>query len=98
MYKVIKLFTDLKDGGHQYNIGDLFPRKGSNVSEERIKELLSSANRQGTPLIEEIKEPKKVVEEKVEQPEEPKEEVVEEAFEEKVEEVVEQPKRKPRKK
>lgn len=51
MYRVVKLFTDLKDKGHLYNVGDLFPRKGLEVSEDRIAELMSSKNKQHTPLI-----------------------------------------------
>ena len=54
MYKVIKLFTDLQDGRHLYNVGDTFPRDGVEVSEDRINELAGSDNKQGTPLIEEI--------------------------------------------
>ena len=52
-YKVIKLFTDLKDGGHRYNVGDPYPREGVEVSDERIAELSGSNNRQKTPLIKE---------------------------------------------
>lgn len=64
MYKVIKRFHDLQDatktkGGtiyHKYNEGDEFPRKGFKVSEERLKELAGKDNKQGTPLIAEVKE------------------------------------------
>lgn len=56
MWFVIKLFTDLQDGDHVYAEGDPFPREGKEVSEERIKELSSSDNRQGMPLIEEERE------------------------------------------
>lgn len=52
MWVTIKLFTDLQDGDHLYEVGDPFPREGLEVSEERIKELASSNNLQGTPLIE----------------------------------------------
>ena len=52
MYKVIKDFTDLKDKGYFYTAGDKFPRDGTSVSKERLSELLSSNNRQKTPLIE----------------------------------------------
>lgn len=52
MWFVIKLFTDLQDKDHLYNEGDPFPREGLEVSEERLKELSSSNNLQGTPLIE----------------------------------------------
>lgn len=51
MYKVIKHFCDLQDKNHSYNEGDIFPREGLEVSEERLAELAGSQNRQGTPLI-----------------------------------------------
>lgn len=56
MYKVIKHFIDLHDNDHSYNEGDIFPRKGVDVSEERIKELAGSDNKQHTPLIELMEE------------------------------------------
>lgn len=59
MYKVIKHFTDLQDKDHPYNVGDTFPRKGLNVSAERLAELAGSNNKQGVPLIEEIQPEKK---------------------------------------
>ena len=52
MYKVIKFFVDLQDNNQPYNIGDTYPRKGLNVSEERLAELASDNNKQGVPLIE----------------------------------------------
>ena len=58
MYKVIKLFADLQDANHVYNVGDEYPRKGVNVTDERIAELAGSTNKQGCPLIEPIKEEK----------------------------------------
>ena len=51
MYKVINYFEDLKDARHKYNVGDIFPRIGIEVSEERLKELSSNKNRQKKPLI-----------------------------------------------
>lgn len=51
MCKVIKKFTDLQDGNHVYNVGDVYPREGYTPSEERIAELASDKNRQHTPLI-----------------------------------------------
>ncbi len=80
MYKVIKFFTDLKDGNRPYKVGDIFPRAGLQVSEERLKELSSANNLQKTPLIQKIEGPKKI--------EEP------EIVDEKVDEVVEKPKKK----
>ena len=50
-YKVIKQFADLKDGGHVYKEGDKYPRTGYHPTEDRIKELASSANKRGLPLI-----------------------------------------------
>ena len=58
MYKVIKFFVDLQDNNQPYNVGDTFPRKGLNVSEERLAELAGDKNKQGQPLIELI-EPEK---------------------------------------
>lgn len=51
MYKVICYFTDLQDNKHPYNVGDIFPRDGLSVSEERIKELSENNNRRRKPLI-----------------------------------------------
>lgn len=73
MYKVIKRFHDLQDSRktktgviyHEYNVGDVFPRKGMDASDERIQELAGKDNKQGVPLIE-------LVEEKAELKEEPK--------------------------
>lgn len=54
MYKVIKLFTDLQDSGHKYEVGDEYPRLGLKPSLARIAELSGSDNRQKTPLIVEV--------------------------------------------
>ena len=56
MYKVIKYFTDLQDKDHPYNVGDTYPRAGISVSDARMKELAGKDNKQGMPLIEEVKE------------------------------------------
>jgi len=56
MYKVIKYFTDLQDHDHPYNVGDEFPRRGMEVSAERLAELSGSDNRQHAPLIEKVAE------------------------------------------
>ena len=56
MYRVIKFFSDREDDYHAYNVGDKFPRDGVEVSPKRIAKLAGSMNRQGTPLIEEVKE------------------------------------------
>lgn len=59
MYKVIGYFHDLQDNNHEYNVGDIYPRKGVVPTPERIAELAGSANKQGKPLIAEVKEPVK---------------------------------------
>lgn len=59
MWKVVKYFTDLQDGDYAYNVGDTYPRKGLNPSEERITELSGSNNKQGVPLIKEVKQQRK---------------------------------------
>lgn len=56
MYKVVKFFTDLQDNKHPYNVGDVFPREGVEVSEDRLKELSTDKNKRGVVLIEEIVE------------------------------------------
>ena len=52
MYRVIHFFTDLQDNGLKYSVGDIFPRTGLTVSENRLKELATVNNKQGKPLIE----------------------------------------------
>lgn len=59
MYKVIKYFMDLQDKNHPYNVGDVFPRKGLEVSAERLAELAGPNNKQGVPLIERVETKKK---------------------------------------
>lgn len=60
-YKVTRLFYDMQDSAHLYNVGDSFPRKGLAVSEKRIAELAGNKNRLHQALIVEVKEeaPKK---------------------------------------
>jgi len=56
MYEVIHFFTDLQDSSYPYNVGDEFPRHGMVASKERFAELSGSENKQGVPLIKEIKD------------------------------------------
>lgn len=56
MYEVIHYFTDLQDNKYPYNVGDVFPRDGLTVREERLKELSSSNNKQRKPLIKYIED------------------------------------------
>lgn len=60
MYKVIKYFTDIQDGGHAYKVGDVFPHDGKAVSDARIAQLAGSKNRQGAPLIKAVAEEKQL--------------------------------------
>lgn len=80
-YITIKYFTDLQDNGHAYHEGDVFPREGFEVSDERIKELSTNANRRKRPLIKAI--------------EEPQQELSKEPVEDIPEEITEEPKEEP---
>lgn len=85
-FRVIKYFTDLQDNGHAYHEGDIFPREGLEVSDERIEELSTDANRRKQPLIKAIEDPE------VELPqEEPKQGPVEDIPEETTEGAKEEP-------
>ena len=79
MYRVIKFFTDLQDNNHAYNVGDIFPHNGMEVSEKRLLELSTDKNRRHMPLIEKAEDEKPVepVEDFMNPPEEPTEEVTE---------------------
>ena len=61
MYKVIAYFEDLQDNSRPYDVGDTFPVEGVEVTKERFTELASNKNRQGKPLIKEVKPKKKPV-------------------------------------
>ena len=64
-YVAIETFTDLQDNNHRYLPGDNFPRKGLEVSDSRLQELLTNKNRRERPMIKAIDEPKEeVIEEK----------------------------------
>lgn len=61
MYKAIEYFKDLKDSGYKYHAGDEFPRQGYKPSADRIAELLSSNNKRGHAVIEEVAEAEPVI-------------------------------------
>lgn len=69
MYRVIAYFTDIQDGGHAYNVGDIFPREGVTVSDQRLKELSGAENKRGKALIEAVKSKKAEAEPVTEQAE-----------------------------
>jgi hypothetical protein len=45
----------LQDNNYPYNAGDIFPRSGLTVSDERLAELAGCENKQGVPLIQLVK-------------------------------------------
>lgn len=63
MWIVKEAFSDVKDNGYVYKVGDTYPREGYEASEDRLRELSSHTNRLGAVLIEKghtepIKKPK----------------------------------------
>lgn len=50
-YKVIHAFTDTQDFNHIYRVGDVYPRSGMRVSEQRLNELATTKNKQKRALI-----------------------------------------------
>lgn len=55
-YRAIENFKDLLDNGYKYRVGDSFPHSGYTPDKERIEELLSSNNKRGRAVIEEVEE------------------------------------------
>lgn len=55
-YTVLRHFTDLRDDNFHYVDGATYPRHGYTPTEDRIKELSGSNNKQGVPLIKAVKE------------------------------------------
>ena len=53
-YRVIEYFTDLQDNNYAYNVGDVFPHVGMEVTPSRIAELAGSNNKRKMPLIERV--------------------------------------------
>lgn len=102
-YTVIRPFKDMRDEEqHEYQIDDVFPRKGYEPDQEFVKGLLTGFNSAGSIFItdEVVKKATKKVEEAAEEAETTTEEVEETAEEvetttEEVEETTEEkPKRK----
>lgn len=56
MYKVICRFADKEDENYIYEVGDVYPRDGKKVTEERIAVLASANNSAQKVLIEEVAE------------------------------------------
>ena len=54
MYRVLVEFYDLRDKARQYHPGDVYPRDGMTVSEERLAELATSNTLLGYPVIAEV--------------------------------------------
>lgn len=102
-YTVIRPFKDMRDTEqHEYQIDDVFPRKGYEPDQEFVKSLLTGFNSAGSIFItdEVVKKATKKVEEAAEEVEETAEKVeetteeVKEATEEVEEATEEKPKRK----
>lgn len=66
MYKTVMYFEDLQDNNYPYHPGDTFPRKGMEVSAERLAELSTVKNRRGIVLIEKVEEKPRQEEKKAE--------------------------------
>lgn len=47
-------WVDLQDNKYEYKQGDIYPREGLEVSEERIKELSGIHNKLGEVLIQKV--------------------------------------------
>lgn len=50
-YVVIEHFTDLHDKNHAYYPGDVYPKEGITVTDERAQELAGTDNKRKKPLI-----------------------------------------------
>lgn len=97
MYKVVKYFTDLKDNSHAYNVGDIFPHNGLEVSEQRFKELSTTQNKRKTILIKKVEEElTEEVNEMTEEVNEPKEDFMDPPVVELADVVEEEPPKKKR--
>lgn len=55
MKRSLAYWRDTEDG-HLYDEGDQFPFDGRDIPEDRIRELSSSDNKAGFPLIESVDE------------------------------------------
>ena len=102
-YTVIRPFKDMRDEEqHEYQIDDVFPRKGYEPDQEFVKGLLTGFNSAGSIFItdEVVKKATKKVEEATEEAEEATEKVEEtaEKAEETTEEVEEATEEKPKRK
>ncbi|HHQ6759041.1 TPA: Rho termination factor N-terminal domain-containing protein [Staphylococcus aureus] len=51
MYKVVEYFEDTQDNRRPYHEGDIYPRDGLEVSEERLAELSTTNNRRNLIAI-----------------------------------------------
>lgn len=58
MYKVISDFKDLRDNGHEYKSGDVYPHSGT-ADINRAKHLMTPTIQRG-PLIKEVADEKPV--------------------------------------
>lgn len=62
MYKAIVDFKDLRDAGHEYKSGDVYPHSGK-ADPERVAQLMTPTSQRGALIAEvadEVKEAKEV--------------------------------------
>lgn len=67
-YTVLEYFKDISDNCHEYSSGDIYPRDGLTVSEDRLAELSSDRNRRKRPVIAAVAEPKQAESENIATP------------------------------
>ena len=66
-FQAIKKFRDLEDKANQiYDIGDVYPKEGIEVTNKRLDELLGTKNRLGYAVIEKVEVEEAVEEVEVE--------------------------------
>ncbi len=50
-FKALKRFIDLEDDNHIYNVGDEYPRKNHQVTDERLIALMTGTNKRHEVLV-----------------------------------------------
>lgn len=53
-YIVVRPFSDTKDNGRFYNVGDVYPADGVKATKARISSLLNGTNQNGRVYIEKV--------------------------------------------
>lgn len=55
-FRVVRKFKELKHGGHIYQIGDEYPKKGKKATKARLDELSTGKNKYKQVYIEKVEE------------------------------------------